>query len=133
MRSSFLYLALAGLLGSAALAPAAALAYPGAYRQPGFAPLPTSRYGYAPGYGPSPVDDGYWGGSPGYYGSPVAVEPVPYEAAPRRRCSPGTALAGAAVGGGLGAILARGSRNRRWALPMGAAVGGILGGVISGC
>ena len=40
---------------------------------------------------------------------------------------------GAAIGGGLGAILATNSRNRLWSLPMGAAVGGILGGVMSGC
>lgn len=132
MRNSFLHLALAGLLGSAAVAPAAALAYPGAYRQPGFAPVPASPYGYGPGYGVSP-GDGYWGNAPDYYGYPVAAEPLPYNAVPARSCSPSTALVGAAVGGGLGAILANGSRNRRWALPMGAAVGGILGGVISGC
>ena len=40
---------------------------------------------------------------------------------------------GAAIGGGLGAMLASNSRNRLWSLPMGAAMGGILGGVISGC
>jgi hypothetical protein len=42
-------------------------------------------------------------------------------------------LGGAAIGGGLGAVLASNSRNRVWSLPMGAAVGGILGGVMSGC
>jgi uncharacterized protein YcfJ len=61
----------------------------------------------------------------------MAVAPV----APvrERRCNPGTLLTGAVIGGGLGAVLADGSRNRRWALPMGAAMGGLLGGVASGC
>jgi hypothetical protein len=66
--------------------------------------------------------------TPGY---PLASEP--YGTPPPRSCGPTPALIGAALGGGLGALLADGSRNRRWALPLGAAFGGILGGVVSGC
>lgn len=119
MRLSPLPFALAGLLGStAALAPAPALAYPDHDR----------RYSYGGhGYYFSPYDSGS-------YGYPVAAEPMPYDApAPVRSCNRGTVLAGAAIGGGLGALLANNSRNRRWSLPMGAAMGGILGGIVSGC
>jgi hypothetical protein len=132
MRLSALPLVLAGLLGSAALAPEAAQAYPyGDQRYtydsygppPGrtYAPLPASPYGYGGSYPNSP------------YGYPIAVEPAPYSPPPVRRCNRGTVLSGAAIGGGLGAMLASNSRNRLWSLPMGAAMGGILGGVISGC
>lgn len=125
MHRSALPLALAGLLGSAALGPVPAAAYPryshdrydryARYGPPpsAFAPLPVSPYG-----------------DPDH---PIAAEPLPYEPAPSRRCHVGTVLGGAAIGGGLGAVLANNSRNRRWSLPMGAAVGGILGGLISGC
>lgn len=126
MHRSALPLALAGLLGSTALTPAPAAAYPNAdppyshHRYATYGPLPRP-------YAPLPV-------SPyGYPDYPVAAEPVPYEPTPPRRCNVGTVLGGAAIGGGLGAVLANGSRNRRWGLPMGAAVGGILGGLISGC
>ena len=132
MRLSALPLVLAGLLGSAALAPEAAQAYPygdqrytyDSYGQPPgrtYAPLPASPYGYGGSYPTSP------------YGYPIAVEPAPYSPPPVRRCNRGTVLTGAAIGGGLGAMLASNSRNRLWSLPMGAAMGGILGGVISGC
>ena len=115
MRLSALPLVLAGLLGSAALAPEVAQAYPYgdqryAYGGQRYAPLPVSPYGY-----------------------PIASEPEPYSPAPVRRCNRGTVLTGAAIGGGLGAMLASNSRNRLWSLPLGAAMGGILGGVISGC
>jgi hypothetical protein len=137
MRVSTLPLLLAGLLGGAALAPAAVQAYPYSYSSPysphpytvqrhtveTFIPQPRPRYVTVRvrpyGYGYSSDD------------RPMAVAPV----APvrERRCNPGTLLTGAVIGGGLGAVLADGSRNRRWALPMGAAMGGLLGGVASGC
>ena len=137
MRVSTLPLLLAGLLGGAALAPAAVQAYPypSSYPHPSypytvqrhtvetFTPQPRPRYVTVR---VRPYGYGY---SSGY--RPVAVAPV----APvrERRCNPGTLLTGAVIGGGLGAVLADGSRNRRWALPMGAAMGGLLGGVASGC
>jgi len=117
MPLSALPLVLAGLLGSAALAPEAAQAYP----------YGDQRYAYD-SYGPPP---GRTYSSP--YGYPVAAEPEPYSPALVRRCNRGTVLTGADIGGGLGAILASNSRNRLWSLPVGAAMGGILGGVISGC
>jgi hypothetical protein len=113
MRLSALPLVLAGLLGSAALAPEVAQAYP----------YGDQRYAYD-SYGPPRGRT---------YGYPVATEPGPHSPAPVRRCNRGTVLTGAAIGGGLGALLASNSRNRLWSLPMGAAMGGILGGVISGC
>lgn len=122
MRLSALPLVLAGLLGSAALAPEVAQAYP--YGDQRYA-YGDQRYAYGgQRYAPLPV-------SP--YGYPIASEPEPYSPAPARRCNRGTVLTGAAIGGGLGAMLASNSRNRLWSLPMGAAMGGILGGVISGC
>jgi len=72
------------------------------------------RYGYLPGRR-----------------APLAVVPVTPQPAPR--CGPGPALVGAAIGGGLGAALSDGSRQRQWALPIGATVGGLLGGVLAGC
>lgn len=133
MRLSALPLVLAGLLGSAALMPAPARAYPPNYPygspapMQGYAPLPVSPYGYPSNgysspYGPNP-----------YGGYPIAADPGPYAPAPVRSCNRGTVLTGAAIGGGLGAMLANNSRNRRWSLPMGAAMGGILGGIVSGC
>jgi hypothetical protein len=113
MRLSALPLVLAGLLGSAALAPESAQAYP----------YGDQRYAYD-SYGPFPGRT---------YDYPVAAEPGPYNPPSVRRCNRGTVLTGAAIGGGLGAMLASNSRNRLWSLPMGAAMGGILGGVISGC
>ena len=128
MRLSALPLVLAGLLGSAALAPEVAQAYPYgdqnyAYGDQNYA---YDNYGPLRGrtYAPLPV-------SP--YGYPMATEPAPYSPPPVRRCNRGTVLTGAAIVGGLGAMLASNSRNRLWSLPMGAAMGGILGGVISGC
>ncbi len=50
-----------------------------------------------------------------------------------RTCKPVVPLVGAALGGSFGAVMAHKSRDRRWALPMGAVVGGLLGGVASGC
>ena len=131
MRLSPLPLVLAGLLGSAALAPEASQAYPYGDQRYGDQRYGNQRYAYdnygpPPGrtYAPLPV-------SP--YGYPIASEPELYSPPPVRRCNRGTVLTGAAIGGGLGAMLASNSRNRLWSLPMGAAMGGILGGVISGC
>jgi hypothetical protein len=131
MRLSALPLVLAALLGSAALAPEAAQAYP--YGDQRYA---YDSYGPPRGrtYGALPVSPyGYGGSESSPYGYPVASEPEPYNPPPVRRCNRGTVLTGAAIGGGLGAMLASNSRNRLWSLPMGAAMGGILGGVISGC
>jgi hypothetical protein len=128
MRCFPLPLALAGLLGSASLAPAAALAYPNA--GPTYAPLPVSPYGYNNTYGGYNSDAGRY---PGAYGYPIASEPAPYAPPSVRSCNRGTVLTGAAIGGGLGAMLATNSRSRLWSLPLGAAMGGILGGVMSGC
>ena len=126
MRLSALPLVLAGLLGSAALAPEAAQAYPYGDQRYGDQRYAYDNYGPPRGrtYAPLPV-------SP--YGYPIASEPEPYSPPPVNRCNRGTVLTGAAIGGGLGAMLASNSRNRLWSLPMGAAMGGILGGVISGC
>jgi len=126
MPLSALPLVLAGLLGSAALAPEAAQAYPYEDQRYGDQRYDYDNYGPPPGrtYAPLPV-------SP--YGYPIASEPELYSPPPVRRCNRGTVLTGAAIGGGLGAMLASNSRNRLWSLPMGAAMGGILGGVISGC
>lgn len=109
--TSLFPLPLLALLGFTALAPAAALANPNGVYQ---------RYGYE-SYGPY--------GAPGL---PLLAAPQA-QPAPARTCNAGTVLTGAVLGGGLSAALANGPRNRRWALPMGAAVGGILGGVVSGC
>ena len=131
MRLSALPLVLAGLLGSAALAPEVAQAYPYGDQRYSY-----DSYGPPRGrtYGPLPVRPyGYGGSYSSLYGYPVAAEPEPYNPPPVRRCNRGTVLTGAAIGGGLGAMLASNSRNRLWSLPMGAAMGGILGGVISGC
>ena len=126
MRLSALPLVLAGLLGSAALAPEASQAYPYGDQRYGDQRNAYDNHGRPPGrtYAPLPV-------SP--YGYPIASEPEPYSPPPVNRCNRGTVLTGAAIGGGLGALLASNSRNRLWSLPMGAAMGGILGGVISGC
>ncbi len=126
MRLSALPLVLAGLLGSAALAPEAAQAYPYGDQRYGGQRYAYDNYGPPRGrtYAPLPV-------SP--YGYPIASEPEVYSPPPVNRCNRGTVLTGAAIGGGLGAMLASNSRNRLWSLPMGAAMGGILGGVISGC
>ena len=147
MRVPAFPLLLSGLLAGAAFAPAAVQAYPYTvqrYTVETYTPLPRPRPrtvtvrvrpgddGYGSGYG------GYGYGGYGYggygYGSgyrPLAVAPV----APvrERRCQPASLLTGAVIGGGLGAVLADGPRNRRWALPMGAAVGGLVGGAVSGC
>lgn len=130
MPISPLPLLLAGLLGGAGLAPSAALAYPNAG--------PHSRYGSygpppRPTYAPLPVNPYGYGYDYGYDGYPIASEPAPYGPAPAPSCNRGTVLTGAAIGGGLGALLANNSRTRLWSLPIGAAMGGILGGVISGC
>ena len=133
MPLSALPLVLAGLLGSAALAPEAAKAYPYGDQRYG-----DQRYAYGDqryaydNYGP-PRGRTYAPLPVGPYGYPIAYEPELYSPPPVRRCNRGTVLTGAAIGGGLGAMLASNSRNRLWSLPMGAAMGGILGGVISGC
>lgn len=141
MRFLSLPLVLAGLLGSAGLAPAAAFAYPnagprynynsyGPVPSPTYAPLPVRPYGYNNAYGSYSNNAGVY---PNGYRYPIVSKPTPYAPAPGRICNRGTVLTGAAIGGGLGAILATNSRNRLWSLPIGAAMGGILGGVISGC
>ena len=107
-----------------------------------YRPLPVVQPGYAPhpGFAPPLVSR---------YGYPVTDYPVPvYPSRPApilaggnglgqqpRTCQPVVPLVGAALGGTVGAVMAHNSRsrNRIWALPMGAAVGGILGGVASGC
>lgn len=107
--------------------PAPALAYP-AYGSSG-----PGHPSYGRPYSPPPPSP-YGGRHDGYHRHyPLAAAPEPYSPPPPRRCNPGSALLGAALGGTLGAVMANGPRNRRWALPMGAAVGGILGGVASGC
>lgn len=134
MRCVSLSLALAGLLGSAGLAPSAAFAYPNVGPRYSY-----DRYGLPPGStdAPPPINPHDYNNSagryPGSYGYPIASEPIPYGPPPARSCNRGTVLTGAAIGGGLGAMLATNSRNRLWSLPLGAAMGGILGGVMSGC
>lgn len=91
---------------------------------------PSDGYGYGetPRYG---YGDGYeYGYRPGRR-TPLAV--IPPRPQPAPRCGAGPALVGAAIGGGLGAALSDGSRQRQWALPIGATVGGLLGGVLAGC
>lgn len=143
MRFFPLPLALVGLLGCAGLAPAAALAYPndgprtsygsyGPYPNPTYAPLPVNPYRNNNNAYRS-FNNNNTDRYPSSYGYPIAAEAVPYGPAPVRSCNRGTVLTGAAIGGGLGAILATNSRNRLWSLPIGAAMGGILGGVMSGC
>lgn len=104
------------------------------WRQPtAYGPLDPNgdRYGYRYGdrYGEAPFRDSdrSWPGRP----TPLAV--IPDAPQPLRRCGPGPALVGAAIGGGLGAALSDGARSRQWALPIGATVGGLLGGVLAGC
>ncbi|QVL53130.1 MAG: hypothetical protein KFB97_01435 [Cyanobium sp. M30B3] len=110
--------------------------------RPIYRPLPAVQTGYAPhpGFPPQLVNR---------HGDPVTDYPVPvYPSRPApilaggnglvqqpRTCRPVVPLVGAALGGTVGAVMAHNSRsrNRIWALPMGAAVGGILGGVASGC
>ena len=119
---------MAGLLGSAALAPEAAQAYPYGDQRYAYGGQRYAYDNYGPPrgrtYAPLPVSS---------YDYPIASEPELYSPPPVNRCNRGTVLTGAAIGGGLGALLASNSRNRLWSLPMGAAMGGILGGVISGC
>jgi hypothetical protein len=108
--------------------------------QPIYRPLPVVQPGYAPRPGfLSPLVNHY-GYPVNNYPAPVyPVRPTPVLAGGRgvvqqpRTCQPVVPLVGAALGGTVGAVMAPNSRNRRWALPMGAAVGGILGGVASGC
>ena len=133
MRASLLPLALAALA-----LPVPALASPNTFqrytyesygpppraytRQPVYAPQPA--YAPRPRYAPSQL--GVYGGYPvaAYPSSPVV---------PSRSCSLAAPIVGAALGGTMGRALANGYRNRLWAVPMGAAVGGILGGTMSGC
>lgn len=88
---------------------------------------PVDRYGYTPDHGYAPGYDDWRSRR-----TPLAVIP-PGAPQPLRRCGPGPALVGAAIGGGLGAALSDGARSRQWALPIGATVGGLLGGVLAGC
>jgi hypothetical protein len=91
--------------------------YPGYAPRPGF---PSPHYGYPVTHYPTPGHHGQLAGGNGLFNQP-------------RTCTPVVPLVGAALGGTVGAVMASNSRNRIWALPMGAAVGGILGGVASGC
>jgi len=104
----------------------------------GYGPLPPggwrARHAYRlPDYGYRHSDQPTPG--PGVYrpGRRLPLAVLPPRAQPERRCGPGAALVGAAIGGGLGAALSDGSRQRQWALPIGATVGGLLGGVLAGC
>jgi hypothetical protein len=160
LRISSLTLALAALaLQTPALAFPHAHAYaqqPSAYLvrrhvvvgqpQPLYRPLPVVQHGYAPRYATHP---GFRPPLVSHNGYPVTDYPAPvYPARPApilaggnglvqqpRTCQPMVPLVGAALGGTVGAVMTHNSRsrNRIWALPMGAAVGGILGGVASGC
>jgi hypothetical protein len=98
--------------------------YPGYAPRPGFRPPLVSHYGYPVSHYPAPAHLGQptttLAGGNGLFTQP-------------RACTPVVPLVGAALGGTVGAVMAHNSRNRVWALPMGAAVGGILGGVASGC
>jgi hypothetical protein len=103
--------------------------------QPRYQVMPTVQPGYAPHPGfPPPVVS--------HYGYPVTDYPSQPAttlaggnglAQQPRTCKPVVPLVGAALGGSFGAVMAHKSRDRRWALPMGAVVGGLLGGVASGC
>lgn len=85
-------------------------------------------------YGGTPDRTGTPGWGPGWRpGRPYPLSVLPATPQPVRRCGPGAALVGAAIGGGLGAALSDGSRQRQWALPIGATVGGLLAGVLAGC
>ncbi len=88
------------------------------------------RPAYLNGYDEAPYGGDGYGYRPG---RPYPLAVVPTTPQPLRRCGPGPALVGAAIGGGLGAALSDGSRQRQWALPIGATVGGLLGGVLAGC
>jgi hypothetical protein len=106
------------------------------YGPPPIAYAPQPVYTPQPIYAPQPVYKTRVRFAPrpvsGYGSYPVATYPGAY-AAPVRSCSLAAPLVGAALGGSLGVAMANGHRNRRWAVPMGAAFGGILGGVASGC
>jgi len=140
MRASLLPLALVALA-----LPVPAIAYPNTntyqrYTYESYGPPPIA-YAPQPVYTPQPIYTTRVRFTPrpvsGYGSYPVAAYPVAAYpggyAAPARSCSLAAPLVGAALGGGLGVALANGPRNRRWAVPMGAAFGGILGGVASGC
>ncbi|TVS07044.1 MAG: glycine zipper 2TM domain-containing protein [Cyanobium sp. PLM2.Bin73] len=75
---------------------------------------------------------------PAYQAVPVYdVQPQAAQANPPRTCRPALPVMGAVFGGTVGTLMANStrnrSRNRRWALPMGAAAGGLFGGAVSGC
>jgi hypothetical protein len=100
-------------------------------------PLP--GYGSpAPGYGQRPLPSvpygspdvtyDYFRGSTGPYG----IAQVPPTAPRGCTANPTRVLIGAAIGGLTSATLAPNSRTRAWAVPMGAALGG-LGGLATGC
>lgn len=71
---------------------------------------------------------------PAYQAVPVyEVQPQAAQANPQRTCRPALPVLGAVFGGTVGTLMANSSRNRRWALPMGAAAGGLFGAAVSGC
>jgi hypothetical protein len=90
-------------------------------------PVTVVRYRVSSPYGyPGAPSYGY--GAPMAYGAPPAAVPV------AQTCSlnAGRALVGAALGGLASAALAPRAKDRRWAVPVGAAIGG-LGGLATGC
>lgn len=74
----------------------------------------------------APSAYGYGYGTP----TPYGVAAVPRATGQRCAVSPGRVLVGAALGGLTSAVLA--PKQRSWAVPVGAAIGG-LGGLATGC
>lgn len=83
----------------------------------GYTAPPTYSYGTPAGYG-----------APAPYGVATGYAPAPRTCVP----SAGRALIGAAMGGLASVALAPRAQDRRWAVPVGAAIGG-LGGLAIGC
>lgn len=142
MRHPVFPLVLAALLGSTYVHPAAAGVDPYDDHSPHYGDdsdfggyLPERDvYRHVPHRYVGPLPRSGFSALPVYpYRDPVAAGPFAHQSRPANRCSVRPVLAGAAIGGGLGAVLASDSRNRLWTLPMGAAAGGLLGGLLSGC
>lgn len=96
------------------------------YRVPstyGYGAAPAYRYSAAPAYA-------YPQQAP--YGYGVAAAPLPTPVAQACRFNPTRALVGAALGGLASTALAPRPQDRSWAVPVGAALGG-LGGLATGC
>lgn len=133
-----------------AIAPPPAPLYGGSsYGQPVYPPYgPLPRYRTVPrssvalrrypvaspyGYPAAPVY-GYPGGPAYGYNPPLsyAVPPAPTPLGQGCPLNPGRALMGAAIGGLASAALLSRGQDRSWAVPVGAALGG-LGGLATGC